>query len=237
MTISEVLALINHLKPDFLRGLDTSAMRATLKAAEIRHFPAGSVMLHQGYTANKLLLLLQGKARCTFVTENGQRLVLHWYPPGKVLGLAALLPIKCEYFINTEAAEDCWALLWEGASVRRLANSYPLLWQNSFLILAQGIGGFVASHASQANDTAPQRLARVLVNLADALGNRTPSGVELTIKNEDLADAANVTLFTTSRLLSEWQRNGLVIKTRGKVVLRSPEALLLAQEMISTATR
>ena len=34
------------------------------------------------------------------------------------------------------------------------------------------------------------------------------------LKNEDLASAANVTLFTASRLLNEWQRNGLVNQER-----------------------
>jgi hypothetical protein len=35
-----------------------------------------------------------------------------------------------------------------------------------------------------------------------------------------------VTIFTVSRLLSGWQRKGLLVKGRGRVVIRSPEALL-----------
>jgi hypothetical protein len=36
-----------------------------------------------------------------------------------------------------------------------------------------------------------------------------------------------VTPFTTSRLISEWQRSGALVKRRGKVLLRSPERLFL----------
>jgi CRP-like cAMP-binding protein len=46
------------------------------------------------------------------------------------------------------------------------------------------------------------------------------------ISNEDLANEANVTIFTVSRTLNEWQRKGLVLKRRGQVVLRSPEELV-----------
>jgi CRP/FNR family transcriptional regulator, nitrogen oxide reductase regulator len=52
-------------------------------------------------------------------------------------------------------------------------------------------------------------------------------GVQLDITNEQLANAANITLFTTSRLMGQWQRSGAVVKSRGKIILRSPEGLFL----------
>jgi CRP-like cAMP-binding protein len=76
---------------------------------------------------------------------------------------------------------------------------------------------------------ARQRLARVLTTLAAGIGHKVPDGIELEITNEELANAANVTPFTASRLLSEWQRDGAVRKRRGSIVLRSPQRLLLHQ--------
>src|SRR5271157_4412993 len=75
--------------------------------------------------------------------------------------------------------------------------------------------------------TARQRLSDVLVNLASGIGHKVPAGVEILVSNEDLASAANVTPFTASRLLGDWQRKGLLAKSRGKVLLRDPERLLL----------
>jgi CRP/FNR family transcriptional regulator, nitrogen oxide reductase regulator len=54
-----------------------------------------------------------------------------------------------------------------------------------------------------------------------------PTGVELSIMNEDLAGLANVSAFTASRLLKEWERQGIVQKSRGKVCILSPESLLI----------
>ena len=47
------------------------------------------------------------------------------------------------------------------------------------------------------------------------------------MRNEELASAANITTFTASRIMSEWQRDGLLIKERGKVLVPFPERLLL----------
>jgi CRP-like cAMP-binding protein len=53
-----------------------------------------------------------------------------------------------------------------------------------------------------------------------------PSGVEVDVKNVELASLADVSSFTASRLLQEWERKGAVEKSRGKVLIRSPEKLL-----------
>ena len=64
--------------------------------------------------------------------------------------------------------------------------------------------------------------------LARSIGQQVTAGIELDVTNEELANAANVTPFTASRLLSEWQRQGAVRKSRGKVLLLSLERLFSA---------
>ena len=64
------------------------------------------------------------------------------------------------------------------------------------------------------------------MELAGAIGRKVPDGVELEVTNEDLANAASITPFTASRLLSTWQRDRAVVKRRGKLLLRAPERLL-----------
>jgi CRP-like cAMP-binding protein len=69
----------------------------------------------------------------------------------------------------------------------------------------------------------------VLGNLANGMGQRVSEGVELNVRNEELANEANITIFTASRLLNEWQRQGILTKSRGKIVLRSPETLMSSE--------
>ena len=64
-----------------------------------------------------------------------------------------------------------------------------------------------------------------------ASGRRYPEGIELDVRNEELANEANVTPFTASRTLAEWQRQGILRKGRGKILLHSPERLLQRQKL------
>jgi CRP-like cAMP-binding protein len=69
--------------------------------------------------------------------------------------------------------------------------------------------------------TAEERLARVLVESAGQLGHPGPEGIEVALKNEEIALAAHIGVFTAARQLSKWQRTGLLKKYRGKIVLSS----------------
>jgi CRP-like cAMP-binding protein len=65
------------------------------------------------------------------------------------------------------------------------------------------------------------------VTLARTIGQETRGGVALLLTNEELANAAKVTPFTVSRLISQWQRDRVLVKRRGKVLLLSPARLFL----------
>jgi CRP-like cAMP-binding protein len=86
---------------------------------------------------------------------------------------------------------------------------------------------YVAAHAALTSQTARERLASVLFGLAKSVGQKVSGGVELDVTNEELANSANITQYTASRFMSEWQRSGAIRKRRGKIVLRSPERLFL----------
>jgi hypothetical protein len=57
-------------------------------------------------------------------------------------------------------------------------------------------------------------------------GQITPTGVEITATNEELAAEAHISVFTVSRLLSRWARKGALSKSRGKVFIQSPHKLI-----------
>lgn len=226
MTPSEIAAAVRNVKPRFLEGLAPAEVKAVLAAAKQRRYLANSVVTNHGHPADHLFLLLNGRARYFFVTPDGQKTLMFWLPPGEIFGGAAIVPKPIAYLTSTETVENSYVLVWDRSTIRELAARHPRLLENTLLIAFDYMVGYRALHVALTCHTARQRLAHVLVNLASGMGHEVPGGIELDIKNEELANEANVTLFTASRLLSEWQRNGMVVKNRGKVLLRSPELLL-----------
>ena len=183
-------------------------------------------MVNQGHPADQLFLELSGRARHFYTTQDGKKVILLWLRPGEIFGHAALLPNPTDHVLSTEAVMGGYALVWNRVTIRRLTVRFPRLVENVLSIMSDNLVLYRALHIALTCHTARERLAQVLVNLAEGMGQRTLEGMELNVTNDELANEANVTLFTASRLFSEWQREGIVEKRRGKILLRSPERLL-----------
>jgi len=226
MPASKIVAVPSGLKSRLFEGLAQRDLETIRAAAEERRHGASTVITNQGAPADHLYLLTRGRARYFYITKSGLKTLLIWLTPGEILGTAAILSRPSEYLMSAEAIKDSSFLVWDRAVIRDLAVKYPRLLENTLSWGQNYLGWYLADHVALVCETARERLAQVLIQQAGVIGQKSPEGVELDVTNEDLASAANITPFTASRLLSEWQTNRAVIKRRGKILLRSPEQLL-----------
>ena len=214
-----------HLQSRFLMGLTPLAVEEILAAATPKNFHADSVVANQRQPAGNLFLLTNGRARYFYITEGGRKLILHWLVPGDIFGGMALLSDPASYLVSTEMEEDGAVLVWNRSAIRRLATKYPRLLDNGLSVAMDYLALHVASHVALTCHNARQKLAETLITLARTIGHCTRGGIELDVTNEELANASNVCVFTASRLLNEWQRRGVLVKSRCKLLLCSPERL------------
>ena len=212
-------------KARFLRGLSSTGRNAVLQYAKHRRYHANSVVVKQGDSANRLFLLLKGSARYFFITPDGRRVNLFWLVPGDIFGGVCLLTEPASFIVSTEVTKSSDVLLWERSTIRALAARYPRLLENGLSIACDYLVWYLATHLSLICHSARERLAHVLVSLSHGIGQSRPDGIGLEITNEQLANTANITPFTVSRLMGDWQRNGSILKSRGRLVLRRPEQL------------
>jgi len=214
-----------RLKPRLLEGFALPAIEEIVAAATSRSLPAQSVVTNQAELAGHLFLIIKGRARYFYIAENGHKLLLHWLVPGEIFGGAALLPKPAPYIVGTEMVQDGAALVWARRSIRLLTAKYPRLLDNTLPIFGDYLAIYVAAHVALTCRDARRRMAEVLITLARTIGHAKKDGIELDVTNEELANASNVTIFTASRLINEWQRRGAVAKSRRKLLIRSPERL------------
>jgi CRP-like cAMP-binding protein len=198
-------------------------------AATERRYLANSVITNQGNPAENFFLLTSGRARHFFITQDGRKTLLFWLTPGDIFGGAAFLLRPSKYLISTEALKDSSVFVWDRTTLRRLVVQHPGILESALSVASDYLTWYVADHVALLCHTARQRLAQVLVCLSGVIGRQTPGGIEFDATNEELASAANITPFTASRLLSEWQTSRAVVKRRGKILLRSPERLFLRE--------
>ena len=225
--ISPISTVWKDVRSRFLEGLAPWEREAILKAATPRRFPANSVVLNQGHPANNLFLLTTGRARHFFITEDGHKIVLNWLVPGDTFGGYAVVATPASCLVSTETVKDSDVLRWDRGTIRGLVARYPRLLDNGLLIAGDYLAWYLAANVALTCRPARQRLAQILVSLARGIGQKVSDGLELDFTNEELANAASVSLFTASRILKRWQRQGLVVKSRGKVLIPSPERLFV----------
>ena len=239
MSASPVRAAQPTLKSQLLQDLAPHEVKSVLGAAISRKVFARSVIVNQGEPANKLFMLLEGRARFFYITPKGRKILFPWILPGEVFGAASVAraPKDPTYLCSTETLEDSRVLVWDRAAMRELATRHPILLDNLFMISRTYIDWFFAAHISLSSHSARYRLAHAIVNVARSVGRIVQGGMELEITNDELAAAANVTPFTASRLLSEWHRLGVIKKSRGKLILRAPERLFMMKSDSITPIR
>jgi CRP-like cAMP-binding protein len=214
---------------ELLRGLRPQDVDLILKSARQRRYSARTVITHQGEPISDIRTLLQGRARYFYQTPTGKKLILNWITPGQTFaGLAALSAAPHTYPASTETVRDSIVLSWDGPTMRAFAHQFPLIMENAVVVATdRHIAWHLAAHVALCSKTARERVAHVLLALAPLIGQKSPDGIELDVTNQELADSTNISPYTTSRLINEWQRTGALRKRRGKIFLGSPERFSL----------
>jgi CRP-like cAMP-binding protein len=183
------------------------------------------LIVRRGEKASHLFVLVKGRVKYYRVTKKGQEILLWWLKRGDAVGLSALLKNAPEYVGTAEPIGRCELLEWTHSDIHKLIPAFPQLCQNAFRMTLHYLSHYTARHEAIISDTAEQRLANVLMNLAHRVGRPTVTHVEVEITNEQLGKLADVGLFTATRLLSRWQRRGAIAKKRGKILILAPEKL------------
>ena len=211
----------------FFAGIAQAAVDEVLAAAQLRRVAAKQMLVTAGEPASHLFMLRTGRCRYFRLTKAGDEILLHLLAPGDTFGIGAMLKNPCPYIGSAEANSDVEALVWEHASIRKFAALYPTLADNALRIVLQYLNRYVDRHVGLVTKPAEQRLAETLLSLGHRTGRLIPTGVQVEITNRQLGGLADISSFTTSRLLSGWDRKGTVSKLRGKVLIHSPEDLVM----------
>lgn len=210
-----------------LDGLEETEARAILNSADIVRSSAGQSIIRGGDYANRLFLIRAGKVHYYHLTKQGDSVLLAWLAPGDVIGLVAMLKRRSIYMANADGTSDCELLAWKHAIVCRLVSRHPVLAENGLQIALKYLRSYVRRHIGLVTKTAEERLAETLLQLVDRSGRIASGGVNIEATNDQLAGLADVSPFTASRVLSSWERAGILSKSRGRVLLKSPESLIM----------
>lgn len=208
------------------RNLPPRDLAAIVETANLRSLAPRAILLRHGQPARAFYVLMRGRLKVGQRTPDGHETAARLLGPGEMVGGPALFG-NATYPVTAAAIESSVVLCWTAAAISALVDRYPPLARNLMLAMANRIVELQDRVRELATESVHQRIARALLRLADQLGKPTPAGILIAarLSRQDLSDMTGTTLFTVSRTLSHWKRDGLVDTGRQKIILRQPHLL------------
>lgn len=213
--------------PPFSR-LDRAQIRDILDLAAPKRHDPGSAVFTEGAGADRFYLLLDGVIRVVRTTETGEQIIALHISPGQLFGIAPALK-RDTYPATAIAAVECLSLSWPVRLWDTFVSRYDGFATESYRTLGERLGEMHARIAELATKAVEQRVAAAILRMANQTGRKTAEGVEIAfpITRQNISEMTGTTLHTVSRLLSNWERDGMVKSARKRVVVTDPHRLVL----------
>lgn len=179
-------------------------------------------LARQGETADALYLVEQGLLKLVQVTPEGHQLIVRFVADGEPFGGVVALE-GATYPVTAVAVEPTRVRLWPRATLAALLARHPQVRNNLMREMTAHMTDALIRVRELATERVGQRLAHTLLRLGRQVGHPTGEGLLLrhALTRQELAELTGTTLYTVSRVLSQWQEAGVILSRGRKLVLTS----------------
>jgi len=198
--------------------------REIVSHARERQFRRHQTIFLEGDPARNVILLTRGKIKITQLGQNGSEVILRLVWSGDLVSQEGL-SLQSKHRSTAQALDDATVLVWDTSVFEGLADRFLLLRRSLQNIVSQRLEELEERYREVSTAKVAARLSHELVRLATKAGHRTNIISDIHLSREELAQLTGTTLFTVSRLLSEWGYLGLVRIRRETVSVQNIDAL------------
>ena len=218
----------------FLQNLDSGVCAEFLAAGRVRQLPAGTFVFCQDELGDLFYILVEGKIRLSQLTPEGHQVIVHHVMPGEGFGIIVVLS-HMAYPVSAETLEDCTMLSWDAATARQLMLKHPQLTINGLNLVVHRFVQISDRYRELATERVERRVAHALLRLVRQVGKKTADGVliDIPLSRQALGEMTGTTLYTTSRILSQWRKEGWIRVGRTRVELLKPHKIVAIAEDLS----
>jgi CRP-like cAMP-binding protein len=219
--LRQVVVFQNATDADLAHFLENSITRS---------IEEGGFFFFQGDPADYLYVLTSGQVKLLQGNPAGQQVNLRTLYPWQMFGALGAVREEATYPASAQAIEDSSALAINSESLKQMMQTRPYLATGLMQLMTGYIQEMQARYRELATERVQQRIARTLLRLASQSGQKGEQGIELSLSRQDFAEMSGTTLYTVSRVLTEWERQGLVSSGRGHIRILNPHGLVRLAE-------
>lgn len=216
------IAFIGRLK--LFEDVSPEACSAIISRACVQRFMRHEIIFSVGDVIEHVVLLLSGCVKITRQRLGGNQAILRLGGIGEVVGTFGLWS-DCKYGSTAHAIQPCTALVWDAATFDSLLDRFSTFQRNTLRALDQCLQTMEERFRVVSTGSVSSRLSSELIRLSDCFGDGVNGNGEICLTQTDLAQLTGTTPSTVSRLLSRWQKLGIVTTRREAVQIHNLTAL------------
>ncbi len=203
-------------------------LQLILKNSIIRSIEENEFFFIQGEAAQYLYILTSGQIKLMQSSPNGQQVNLRTIHPWQMFGALGAVRKEATYPATAQALEDSSALAIDSGFLRKMLETSPHISLDMMTLMTSYIQEMQARYRELATERVEQRVANALIRLAgqSSIRSEQDAGIVLSFSRQDVAEMTGTTLYTVSRLLSEWERQQIIETAREKIKIIKPHDLV-----------
>ncbi|MBS0365338.1 MAG: Crp/Fnr family transcriptional regulator [Proteobacteria bacterium] len=208
------------------RGLEGTVLAAIAARARVRQLPKDLRIFSQGDQGAHAHAVIDGGVRIVQTGADGAEVVMRFIGPGEMFGTVALFT-DGRYPADAITLSDTLEASWTEAELLQLMARYPQIAINVIRILGGRLQEAQHRVRELATQRAERRVAHAVLRLAQQAGHSTVDGtaIEFPLRRKDVADISGTTLHTASRILTAWEKAGLLLSNNQRLIIRQPAEL------------
>jgi len=222
-------ALVRHFP--LFSGNSLTACEEIVSAARERTFSRRQTIFLQGDPIEKVILLTSGSVKTTQLSQNGGEVILRLCGAGDLIGTCGGSSKGRRHRSIAQTLRSSKTLVWDAAIFESLSVRHPVLRQNAARILDEHLGDLEERYREISTESVSLRLSREISRLANRIGEEVKGSIKINLAREELAQLTGTTIFTVSRLLTQWKKQGIVSPGRELIMVRDPMALAELSKM------
>ena len=201
-------------------GEDPLALRGILSICQgSSRYRRDRVIFFEGDPADYIFFLSRGSVRTCRSFKDGKRSIVAFHVAGEFIGLDG----EMTHSLRAEAATDTIVLPLKRSAVLATAVHDRRISDFLLVSMAKEIRR-VREHAALIGRNAQCRLATFLIDLSARTGQTDNLG--LPMSHQDIADYVGLSIETVSRVITEFERSGFVVRTSARsLMLKDRNAL------------
>ena len=216
--------------PPLLRGLNEDEIADILAAGSQKVFYRGSTLFRQGARHDGIYLVESGRVKVFYQAPSGREITLAYWHPGNFVGGPDVFDSGVHVWSGM-AVQNSSVLHVPGAVLRQMIGRVPALGIN--IIEGLAFKGRCYSGMAQMLGTlsASERLAHILLHLANLYGVKEERGVVITASftHADLANMIGATRQWVTISLKRYADAGIVTTHHSSLVIVKSDALAALQ--------